>query len=66
VWRHIRRSPGTFLRLAILFVTTQVIRHVDPGIADDILERRSTNIHYLTEQPARVLIRSALWIDGSS
>lgn len=66
VWSYVRRSPGTFIWLAILFVTTQIIRHVEPGFADGILERRSTNIHYLTEQPVRVLIRSALWIDGGS
>jgi hypothetical protein len=65
VWRYIRRSPGTFIWLAILFVTTQIIRHADPAFAYGILEKRSTNIHYLNEQPVRVLIRSALWIDGS-
>ena len=66
VWRYVRRAPGTFIWLAILFVTTQVLKHVDPGIADGILEKRSTNIHYLSEQPLRVLVRSALWIDGGS
>jgi len=66
VWRYVRRAPGTFIWLGILFVTTQILRHVDPGFAQGILEKRSTNIHYLNEEPVRVLIRSALWIDGSS
>lgn len=66
MWRYVRAAPGTFIWLAILFVTTQILRHADPGFAYGILEKRSTNIHYLNEQPVRVLLRSALWIDGSS
>ncbi|MEY9942193.1 rhomboid-like protein [Streptacidiphilus sp. MAP5-3] len=65
VWAYVRRAPGTFVWLAILFVTTLIIRHVAPAAADRILERRSTNIHYLEKSPVRVLITSALWISGS-
>ncbi|MFJ9774685.1 rhomboid-like protein [Kitasatospora sp. NPDC101157] len=64
VWRYVRRAPGTFIWLAILLVTTQVIRHVDPATADRILQRRSTNLHHLQVSPARVLATSALWIAG--
>ncbi|MEZ0069680.1 hypothetical protein ABIA32_005727 [Streptacidiphilus sp. MAP12-20] len=63
-WRYVRRAPGTFVWLAILFVTTLIIRHVDPGVADHILEKRSTNLHYLAVEPVRVLFTSALWIAG--
>ncbi|GAA1068995.1 membrane protein [Kitasatospora nipponensis] len=63
-WRYVRRAPGTFIWLAILFVTTLILRHVSPGFADGILEKRSTNIHYLSQSPVRVLISSALWIAG--
>ncbi|WP_037606356.1 rhomboid-like protein [Streptacidiphilus rugosus] len=63
-WHYVRRAPGTFVWLAILFVTTQIVRHVDPTVADHILEKRSTNLHYLAVSPVRVLITSAFWIAG--
>ncbi|MER7755406.1 rhomboid-like protein [Kitasatospora sp. NPDC097643] len=61
---YVRRAPGTYLWLAILLLTTLVIRHVDPAVADHILEKRSTNLHYLAVSPVRVLVTSALWIAG--
>ena len=64
-WGYIRKAPGTFTWLAILFATTVVIRHVSPGFGDRILERNSTNLHYLSVTPIRVLVTSALWIAGS-
>jgi hypothetical protein len=63
-WAYVRKSPGTFIWLAILFLTTMVIRNVSPGVADQVLEKHSTNLHYLAVSPVRVLITSALWIDG--
>nr|WP_254553279.1 rhomboid-like protein [Kitasatospora sp. MMS16-BH015] len=63
-WRYVRRAPGTFVWLAILFFTTQVTRHVSPELSDWMLEKRSTNIEYLSRDPVRVLITSALWIAG--
>ncbi|GAA1973192.1 rhomboid-like protein [Catenulispora subtropica] len=66
VWTYVHSAPGTFIWLLILLITTAVLRHVDAHAAHWILERRSTNIHYLTQNPLRVLVQSALWIDGSS
>ena len=63
---YIRSAPGTYLWLLILLVTTTILKHVSPHTEHWILERRSTNIHYLMEDPLRVLIQSALWIDGGS
>jgi hypothetical protein len=63
-WRYIRRAPGTFIWLLILFVTTVIIRNSSPAYAHWILEQRSTNIHHLDQSPARVLLTSALWLDG--
>jgi hypothetical protein len=63
---YVRSAPGTYGWLLILLVTTVVITHVSPHTGHSILERRSTNIHYLLQNPLRVLIRSALWIDGGS
>lgn len=64
VWCYVRRAPGTFVWLAILFLTTVLIRHVDPHTANRILERHSTNLHYLSKSPVRVLITSAFYIAG--
>jgi hypothetical protein len=64
VWRYVRRAPGTYVWLAILLVTTLIIRHVDVDMAHRILEKRSTNLHYLAQTPVRVLFASALWISG--
>ncbi|HEV2637428.1 MAG TPA: rhomboid-like protein [Actinocrinis sp.] len=63
-WRYVKRAPGTFLWLAILFATTVIINNSSPAYADWILEHRSTNIHYLSQSPWRVLFSSALWLDG--
>lgn len=61
---YIRSAPGTYLWLAILFCTTIVMHRMAPDRVDDFLRLRSTNIHNLSRQPVRALIRSALWIDG--
>jgi hypothetical protein len=61
---YVRSAPGTFVWLAILLVTTVIIRSVSPDTAHDILERRSTNLHYLAISPVRVLVSSAFWIGG--
>ena len=65
LYAYVRSAPGTFVWLAILLVTTLIIRSVPADTAQDILERRSTNLHYLAVSPVRVLVSSALWIGGS-
>jgi hypothetical protein len=62
---YVRSAPGTYVWLLILLVTTLILNHSDPLRRTYILERRSTNIHYLLQDPLRVLVQSALWIDGS-
>jgi hypothetical protein len=52
--------------LAILLVTTILLNHLSPEYRETFLVRRSTNLHELERQPVRVLIASALYIDGSS
>ncbi|MFF7632422.1 rhomboid-like protein [Kitasatospora sp. NPDC008050] len=63
-WAFLRGAPGTCIWLVILFATTVFIRHVSPRLAHHILERRSTNLHYLAIDPIQVLISSALYIAG--
>jgi hypothetical protein len=65
-WRYVRKAPGTFVWLAILLITTQIIHHVSPHFATHLLRVRSTNLHELGTSPVRVLISSAMWIAGGS
>ncbi|WP_353947135.1 rhomboid-like protein [Streptomyces sp. HUAS MG91] len=62
----LRSAPGTYVWLTILLVTTIVMRHMAPDTLDAFLGDRSTNIHALSTHPFRVLVQSALWIDGGS
>ncbi len=64
VGHYVRRAPGTYLWLAILLVSTLVVRRLSPAAADTLLGNRSTNLHHLQEDPVRVLISSAFWLAG--
>lgn len=64
VWAYVRSAPGTYIWLAILFVTTVAVHRMSPEFEEEFLRQRSTNIHELSDNPVRVLISSAMWIDG--
>jgi len=64
VWAYVRSAPGTYAWLGILFVTTVALHHMSPEFEQEFLRRRSTNIHELSRHPVRVLVTSAMWIDG--
>ncbi|MFD7875233.1 rhomboid-like protein [Streptomyces sp. NPDC059766] len=61
---YVRSAPGTYLWLAILFVTTVALHHMSPEFEEQFLRQRSTNLHELSDNPVRVLIASAMWIAG--
>ncbi|AEW94688.1 MULTISPECIES: rhomboid-like protein [Streptomycetaceae] len=63
-WRYLRAAPGTFVWLAVLLATTRLVHHFPPGFRDRFLEHRSTNVHNLWRTPVRVLVASALYLDG--
>lgn len=63
-WMYVRRAPGTYIWLAILLVTSVVMRHLPSDALDVVLGNRSTNLHHLAEDPVRVLISSAFWLAG--
>ncbi|HEU5331989.1 MAG TPA: rhomboid-like protein [Actinocrinis sp.] len=63
-WAYARRSPGTFVWLAILLITTGILTHLTPQLRTRWILHRSTNLHELSHDPLRVLVSSALWIDG--
>ncbi|MEU1298915.1 rhomboid-like protein [Streptomyces shenzhenensis] len=61
---YVRSAPGTYVWLLVLFVTTIVLHYMSPAFEREFLRQRSTNIHELSRDPVRVLITSAMWIDG--
>ncbi|MFI7011535.1 rhomboid-like protein [Streptomyces sp. NPDC050145] len=63
---YVRQAPGTYIWLAALFVTTVALHHMTPAFETTFLRQRSTNLHELSQNPVRVLVASAFWIDGSS
>ncbi|MDI3418036.1 rhomboid-like protein [Streptomyces luteolus] len=66
VWAYVRSAPGTYVWLALLFVTTVALRQMSPAFEEQFLRQRSTNLHGLSRNPVRVLISSAFWIDGAT
>ncbi|WP_053851292.1 rhomboid-like protein [Streptomyces sp. NRRL B-24085] len=64
VWAYVRSAPGTYVWLAVLFVTTVALHHMSPEFEEQFLRQRSTNIHELSRHPVRVLVSSAMWIDS--
>ncbi|MDG3010374.1 hypothetical protein G4X40_09455 [Rhodococcus sp. D2-41] len=64
LWHYVRRAPGTFIWLAILLATTLTLRHLPEHVQHHILGARSTNLHHLAQDPLRVLVLSAFWLEG--
>ncbi|MFJ8107503.1 rhomboid-like protein [Streptomyces sp. NPDC096132] len=64
VWAYVRSAPGTYVWLGILFFTTVALHHMSPEFEREFLRQRSTNLHELSRHPVRVLVASAMWIDG--
>ncbi|MFF7471066.1 rhomboid-like protein [Streptomyces sp. NPDC008092] len=64
VWAYVRSAPGTYIWLAILFVTAFALHRMSPEFEQQFLRQRSTNIRELSDNPVRVLVASAMWIEG--
>lgn len=64
MWGYVRSAPGTYVWLGILFVTTVAMHRMSPEFEQEFLRQRSTNLHELSQHPLRVLVTSAMWIDG--
>jgi len=60
----VRSAPGTFAWLAVLLVNNIALHQVGPDFRRRFVLHHSTNLHELSHNPVRVLISSALWIDG--
>ena len=59
---YVRSAPGTYIYLAVLFVTSWILQTSSSRIADALLQERSTNLHHLARDPMRVLFSSAFWV----
>ncbi|MFH5208177.1 rhomboid-like protein [Antrihabitans sp. NCIMB 15449] len=66
LWAYVRSAHATFIWLAVLLYTAHVAAELSPHVLDRVLGNRSTNLHHLSEDPVRVLISSAFWLDGGS
>ncbi|MEU6228789.1 rhomboid-like protein [Streptomyces sp. NPDC047042] len=64
VWAYVRSAPGTYVWLLVLFFTTVAVHLMSAEFQEEFLRQRSTNINELSDHPVRVLISSAMWIDG--
>lgn len=64
VRRYVSLAPATFLWLLVLTITTLIVSRFNPAFRDHFLRQRSTNLHELGRNPIRVLVSSAMWIDG--
>jgi rhomboid family protein len=64
VTAYVRSAPGTYIWLLVLLFTTVTLHVMPPAFEQEFLRHRSTNIHQLSRDPVRVLIASAMWIDG--
>ncbi|MDN0194206.1 rhomboid-like protein [Streptomyces sp. S.PNR 29] len=61
---YARSAPGTYVWLGMLFITTVAVHTMSPELEREFLRERSTNIQGLSEHPLRVLLASALLVDG--
>ncbi|HEU5429376.1 MAG TPA: rhomboid-like protein [Actinocrinis sp.] len=64
VLAYVRSAPGTYAWLAILLVNTIIMDQFDPRFRYHFVLHHSTNLRELSHDPIRVLISSALWLDG--
>lgn len=64
VLAYVRSAPGTYAWLAILLVNKIILDQFDPRFRYHFVLHHSTNLRELSHDPIRVLISSALWLDG--
>ncbi len=63
---YVRTAPFTFAYLGLLLATTAVLAVSSERARTMLLRASSTNLHHLGQEPLRVLVASALWLQGLS
>jgi hypothetical protein len=66
VTAYVRRAPFTFGYLLVLLATTTVLAVSSERGRTVLLQTSSTNLNHLARDPVRVLVASALWLQGFS
>ena len=66
VTAYVRTAPFTFAYLALLLGTTALLAVSSERGRTVLLHASSTNLHELGHAPVRVLLASALWLQGFS
>jgi hypothetical protein len=61
-----QRSPGTFVYLLVLIVTTAVVRSTSPSLSNELLRQVSTNLEQMGRSAGRVLLLSGFLLGNSS
>ena len=63
---YVRTAPFTFAYLGVLLATTAVLASSSERGRTMLLRASSTNLNHLAREPLRVLVASALWLQGFS
>ena len=66
VTAYVRTAPFTFAYLGVLLATTTVLAASSERGRTMLLRASSTNLNHLAREPLRVLVASALWLQGFS
>ncbi|MFJ8439683.1 rhomboid-like protein [Kitasatospora griseola] len=66
VGRWIGKSPGTYVWLLLLAVTSFVVARKDPAALHFFLQKRSTNIDQLNSHPVHALLASLIWTEQAN
>ncbi len=61
---YLRSAPGTYVWLAVLFVSTVALHHMSPDFEEDLRVAVHEHPRAVGQPRTRVLITSAMWIDG--
>lgn len=62
---YVSSAPATFVYLAILAVTTWVLLGMPAELHRMFIAAQSTNLRHLTQDPVRVLVRSAFFVTST-
>ena len=63
---YVRTAPFTFAYLGVLLATTALLAASSERGRTMLLRASSTNLNHLASEPLRVLVASALWLQGFS
>ncbi|WP_285734845.1 rhomboid-like protein [Kitasatospora phosalacinea] len=66
VARWVGKSPGTYVWLLLLAITSFVVARMDPAALEYFLQKRSTNLDQLSSHPVHALLASLIWTEQAN